>query len=302
MKRKILFILLFFSCLYCFAAQNIDETILSAVKDISSRCRERDIVAILGFEAETVEMSEYLSGQLAEVVLENSSLRVVTRQHMDKINSELDFQYSGYVSDETVLSICQRLGAEKMIFGQLDELNNSYILQLKMLEVETAAYSLFKKYTISRSAKTEQLLHHAAKIYKSSAGLILEANKNSLSHVSPSIGISFDYNLSRRFALGLKTLASHDVFEKENTIFTVEGLGFFRWYAVSPSGEPCSGLFVEGQGGADVLFINSKIRIVLSCGGAAGFRFVHGKFYAEPYLRLGYPYIFGSGTNIGFRF
>ena len=302
MKRKIFVILLFFSCLYCFAHQNIDEAILSAGKDIYSRCKEHNIVAILGFDSETEEMSGYLSGQLAEVILETSTLRVVTRQHMDKINAELDFQYSGSVSDETVLSICQRLGAEKIIFGKFDELNNAYVLQVKMLEVETAAYSLFKKYTISRSSKTEQLLHHVAKVYKSSAGLVLEANKNSLTHVSPGIGISFDYNLSRRFALGLKTLASHDVFEKENTIFTVEGLGFFRWYAVSPSGEPSSGLFVEGQVGAELLLVNSSVSMVISGGGAVGFRFVHGRFYVEPSLRLGYPYIFGAGAHIGLRF
>ena len=302
MKQKILVVLLVFLCFKCFAVQNIDEAILSAGKDVSFRCEERDIVAILGFESETSEMSEYLSGQLAEVILENSNLRVVTRQHMDKIDSELDFQYSGYVSDETVLSICQRLGAQKIIFGQLDELKDAYVFQIKMLEVETAAYSLVKKYTISRSPKTEQLLHHSARVYKSSVGLIFEANKNSLSYVSPAIGFSFDYNLSRRLSFGLKTLASHDVFEKENSIYTIEGLCFLRWYTVSPFGEPCSGLFIEGQGGVDVLLVNSKVRTVPNCGGALGFRFVRGKFYAEPSFRLGYPYIFGMGTNIGFRF
>ena len=302
MKRKIFVVLLALSCFYCFAAQNIDEAILSAGSDISSRCDRCDIVAILGFESETIDMSEYLSGQLAELILENSTLRVVTRQHMDKINTELDFQYSGYVSDDTVLSICQRLGAQKIIFGQLDELNNVYVLQLKMLEVETGAYSLFKKYTISRSQKTEQLLHRSAKICKSSVGLIFESNKNSLSHVSPALGVLFDYNLSRLFALGLKTIASYDAFEKENTIFAIEGLGFLRWYAVSPFGEPCSGLFIEGQCGADFLLVNSKLRTVPSYGGGVGFRFVHDKFYIEPSLRFGYPYIFGASANFGFRF
>lgn len=85
---------------------------------------------------------------------------------MDKVNRELDYQYSGYVSDATALSLCQRLGAEEIVFGQLDELDNGYILHVKMLDVETGSYALFKKYEISRSSKTEQLLHHAATIYK----------------------------------------------------------------------------------------------------------------------------------------
>ena len=49
-----------------------------------------------------------------------------------------------------------------------------------MLSVETGAYALFKKYEVARSLKTEQLLHHAATIYKSSIGFIFEGNKNSL--------------------------------------------------------------------------------------------------------------------------
>ena len=107
---------------------------------------------------------------------------------MDKVNRELDYQYSGYVSDATALSLCQRLGAEEIVFGQLDELDNGYILHVKMLDVETGAYALFKKYEISRSSKTEQLLHHAATIYKSSLGFVAEGNKNSISHVSPASG------------------------------------------------------------------------------------------------------------------
>ena len=118
-----------------------------------------------------------------------------------------------------------------------------------MLDVESGSYALFKKYEISRSSKTEQLLHHAATIYKSSLGFIAEANKNSVSGIAPAAGISFDYSLTRRFSLGVKALVSYDSFEDENSVYTIEQLGFARWYAVSPTGEPCAGLFVEAQGG-----------------------------------------------------
>ena len=189
-----------------------------------------------------------------------------------------------------------------IVFGQIDELDNGYILQVKMLDVETASYSLFKKYEISRSSKTEQLFHHVASIYKSSLGGILEVNKNSVSGIAPAGGISFDYSVTRRFSVGVKAVVSYDAFEKDNTIYAIEPLGFLRWYVVSPSGEPSAGLFVEGQGGAELLLVNSDFKTVASAGLALGFRIPAGNFYFEPTLRGGYPYMFGAGIGAGFRF
>ena len=173
---------------------------------------------------------------------------------------------------------------------------------MKMLDVETGSYALFKKYEVARSSKTEQLLHHAATIYKSSLGFIVEANKNSLSHVSPAAGISFDYSVARRFSLGVKALVSYDALEKDNTIYAIEPFAFARWYVVSPTGEPSAGLFVEDDVGPELLLINSDIKTVVSAGVALVFRIPLANFYFEPVLRGGYPYMFGAGLGVGFRF
>ncbi|MBQ8014511.1 MAG: hypothetical protein IJ257_09020 [Treponema sp.] len=302
MKKIFLTFMTLVFCNLLFAKQNIDDTISAVSKDIADRCDKREIIAILDFRSDSAEMSEYLSSQLTSMIFENSTLQVVTRQHMDKVERELKFMNSGLVSDSTALSIGERLGAKKITFGSLDELDNKYTLEVKMLDVETGSYALFKKYEISRSSKTEQLLHHAATIYKSSLGFIAEANKNSISHVSPAAGISFDYSLIRRLSLGVKALVSFDALEKDNTIYTIEPLGFLRWYVTSPTGEPSAGLFVEGQGGAEVVLVNDEIKTAVSSGLSLGFRITAGNFYFEPALRGGYPYLFGAGLGAGFRF
>ena len=171
-----------------------------------------------------------------------------------------------------------------------------------MLNVSHGSYSLFKTYEINRSSKTEQLLKHAATIYKSSLGLTLEANKNSISYVSPAAGITFDYSLLRKLSLGLKVIVSYDFLEKEHSILAIEPLGFLRWYAVSPTGEPSAGLFIEGQIGPELLFVDSDIKTTTSAGLELGFRIPLQNFYFEPFLRGGYPYIFGAGLSAGFRF
>ena len=71
---------------------------------------------------------------------------------------------------------------------------------------------------------------------------------------------------------------------------------------VSPTGEPSAGLFVEGQGGAELLLVNSDFKGAFSGGVALGFRIPISSFYFEPIIRGGYPYMFGAGFNVGFRF
>ena len=284
------------------AKEKLDVVLQRVSDDVSARVSAKTILCVLDFDSASKDMGVYIRDSLISSFAENPNIRIVTRQNMDKVNAELDFQYSGYVSDETALSLCQRLGAGEIVFGQIGELDNGYTLQVKMLDVETGSYALFKKYEVARSSKTEQLLHHAATIYKSSLGFIVEANKNSLSHVSPAAGISFDYSITRRFSLGVKALLSYDALEKDNTIYAIEPLAFARWYVVSPTGEPSAGLFVEGEGGAELLLVNSEFKTSASAGVALGFRIPLGNFYFEPVLRGGYPYMFGAGLGAGFRF
>ena len=301
-KLTLLLTVTFLAVFSLSAKEKLDVALLHVADDVSARVSAKTILCVLDFDSKSKDMGVYIRDSLISSFSENPNIRIVTRQNMDKVNAELDYQYSGYVSDETALSLCQRLGAQEIVFGQLDELDNGYTLQVKMLDVETGSYALFKKYEVARSSKTEQLLHHAATIYKSSLGFIAEVNKNSISHVAPAAGISFDYSLTRNFSLGAKALVSYDALEKENTVYAIEPLAFLRWYVVSPTGEPSAGLFVEGQGGAEVLLVNDDIKTVGSAGISLGFRITAGNFYVEPALRGGYPYLFGAGLGFGFRF
>lgn len=303
MKKFLMFCISIFLSFSCFAKKNsLDDVIFSISKDISQKCKLGEIIAILDFKTTSPDMSEYITSSLISQISNNSSLQIVTRQHMDKIEKELKFQSSGLVSDETALMVGERLGAHEIVFGSIDELENKYYLRLKVLNVALASYTLFKSYEFDRSSKTEQLLGHAAKIYKTSLGGLVEGNKNSVSNISPAVGISFDYTFFRRLSLGIKALVSYDAFEKENTVYSIEPLGFVRWYAVSPTGEPAAGLFVEGQVGPEIILVNEKLHTSLSAGLSLGFRVTVQGFYFEPILRGGYPYLFGAGFGTGFRF
>lgn len=302
MKKIVVLVLLALGRWTCFAGENLDSVLSAVGADMVAPLEKGAILCILAFSTPTQDMSEYIQTQLTSRATETGAVKVVTRAHMDKVNRELNFQMTGLVSDETALSICQRLGATAIVFGQMKELDNKYTLELRMLDVESGAYILLRTYTVPRSSKAEQLLGRAAIYRKTAIGVRLECNKDSLESVALGGGITFDYSFTRRLSGGIKVLASYDVANADAAITTLEPLATVRLYAVSPSGEPSTGLYIEGQCGASIIFVDSQLHYALDAGAAIGFRFGLEHFYIEPEIRGGYPYLFGAGVNVGIRF
>ncbi len=285
-----------------FAKENIDTALQKVCFDTERRLSGDTILCVMGFTSNKKEMSEYIQTQIMTQVIESGKIRVVTRSHLDKVNRELNFHMSGYVTDETALDICKKLGANAIIFGRLQELDNQYLLEVKLLDVESAAYRLFKVYEFSRSSKTEQLMGRAEIYYKTSISFGAEMNKNTVNKIAFGGSLSFDYALLRWFELGAKVIASYAAFEKENSVFTVEPLADFRFYLVSPTGEPASGIFIGTLIGASVVAVDSNAKGAFNAGVELGYKHGFDNLYIEPYLRGGYPYIFGFGFAAGVRF
>ena len=81
-----------------------------------------------------------------------------------------------------------------------------------------------------------------------------------------------------------------------------EPLGSLRFYFVSPSGVPGTGVFLEGLVGVSIISNDSEKSNCISFGGGLGYRFPVKNFYIEPEIRFGYPYTVGAGLGAGFRF
>lgn len=303
--KKIGFFVLAFFCTahFLFARQDIDTALSVASGDIAEHCNAKSILVIDDFDSPSEELTLYIREQLADLIFAADGLiQIVTREHMGKVEKELAFQNSGKVDERTILSVAARLGANAIVFGTFGELNNAYNIRIRMLDVKTGAYLFRKTYEVSRSAKTEQLLGRAAVWKKAALGVAVELNKNSLESVAPAIGVGFNYGFSRKISAGIKLLASHDLHEKDNDLTVIEPIAAIRFYIVSPTGEPASGLFLEGLVGASILLVNSDTKAVGNIGGGLGYRFTLGSFYIEPAFRAGYPYLFGLGVSAGIRF
>jgi len=302
-KKRLSFFALLFLFSYLWAKENVDVAIKKAATDIVERCSAKSIIAIDDFESPSAKMTLYIRERLADSIFEQApDIRIVTRERMDKVEKELRFQNSGVVSEKTIVSVAERLGACLIVFGWMEEFKSGYALVVRALDIKTGTYIFRKTYEFQYSQKSEQLLGMAPSYKKFAVSAILGLNKNSIQYVSPAFALCCDYCFHRKFSAGAKLIASADICEKENKVFSLETLAIARYYIASFNGESATGFFAEAQIGAIFLFVNSKTRRSLSAGACAGYRFAFNSLYFEPQLRFGYPYICGFGIAAGLRF
>ena len=94
-------------------------------------------VAIIKFDSSSERFSNRIINDITETLI-NDGIKVVDRQNIELILAEQNFQLSGYVSDESAVSIGHMLGAQSIIIGSGENMADYYRVQFKMLSVETA--------------------------------------------------------------------------------------------------------------------------------------------------------------------
>jgi outer membrane protein OmpA-like peptidoglycan-associated protein len=129
-----------------------------------------------------------------------------------------------------------------------------------------------------------------------STGVLVEANANTRHGYGLAGGIIGDYGITDNFALGIKGDFGTDFYD----VSSVEALAFGRYYFLNtPLSFP---FFLQAGAGLSMLFEGDKsVPTVLGEGGI-GIRFPIKKFYTEQYLRFGWPFGFGFGIVVGYRF
>ena len=184
MKSKLIVVLLMLGISGHFAysekVESIDHALYVAASDIVEKCKANTIIVIDDFKSPSPQMTSYIREQMGDLMYEQDGLiKIVTR---DKIlqqmtESERIYQNSGVIDENTILSVAKRLGAQSVVFGNFEELNNSYMLRVRMLSIKTEEYLFRKTYEFPHSSKTEQLLGRAGLYKKAAVGLSAEANK-----------------------------------------------------------------------------------------------------------------------------
>ena len=139
--KKLTFVWLLLFCsafVYAQEAMVLDDAILNAVNFFSSKLQSRSTVAVTNFEAETKELSDFIIQELSVAFSNTGNVRVVERSRLAMLESELNFNMSGSVSDETAQGIGRMIGAQIIFSGSISQYRDMYRMRVHAIVVETA--------------------------------------------------------------------------------------------------------------------------------------------------------------------
>jgi hypothetical protein len=115
---------------------NIDAIIAKSFNILSGNIPERTIVAVVHISSGDIKTSEYVIDELTLLFVNSGRYDVVDRVSLDIIRNEQNFQMTGEVDDNSIISIGHILGAGVVITGSMDDEGNR--LRLKAVDVKTA--------------------------------------------------------------------------------------------------------------------------------------------------------------------
>lgn len=142
MKQKFSVILLVgFICFEygtLYAADTLEKAIEKQANYIIKNSPHDTVLAIVNIKSDSKLLSEYVMEKLPDYVVNNKeNITFVDRSKLDIIQQEISFQYSGEVSDEMMISIGRKIGAQVIVTGTIIEAGRFYNFNIKLLDVES---------------------------------------------------------------------------------------------------------------------------------------------------------------------
>jgi hypothetical protein len=141
--KKTAVILSLFFCftgmmIYAQTAVSLDQAIKTAAQQFSQKLEKGSTVAVLYFGSESQQFSAYVMDELTNEIVNVGTLTAVDRRRLDLIRSEIEFNESGDISDQSQQQAGRMLGAQSIITGTLEDIGSVYRFRVQSLTVESA--------------------------------------------------------------------------------------------------------------------------------------------------------------------
>jgi TolB-like protein len=121
----------------------IDTALSNAAKEISESVPKGTKIAVLNISSDYAKLSDYIIDELIANLVSKRLFQVVPRStvELELAKGELDFQYTGDVSDESQKRLGQFLGAGTIISGSVTkDTANSYRIVVSAIDLENFIY------------------------------------------------------------------------------------------------------------------------------------------------------------------
>ena len=144
----------------------------NAIRELSDylnkRIPEGNKAVFLYVKSDWPDLSGFILDGLTENAVNDDVFTVVDRQQLDAIRSELNFQWSGEVSDSSAQEIGQMLGAQTIVSGSITTIGSIYRIQIRAIAVQTA--TLQGQFSQSVDSKGNTVAALSKRIVPASAG------------------------------------------------------------------------------------------------------------------------------------
>jgi len=162
MKARLVTIVFLLTALSVFGQSSspipLDSAIEEAAKNIDAGITAQSKIALISFNSPSVMFSDYVLDELTANLVNSGHLIVVDRKEIDLIRGELNFQYSGDVSDNSMQELGRMLGAQSIVSGSLTDIGGVYRIVIRVLNVQTAAVEVQYRTNIVNDNKVKALL------------------------------------------------------------------------------------------------------------------------------------------------
>ena len=146
------------SALFAEKVVSLDAAIHSSAADIESALEQGTKIAVLNFNSTSKPFSDHVINEMISALVKGKKLVVVDRANIELIQKEMKFQLSGYVSDESAQSIGKMLGAQSIVSGSVEVLENQYRIHFRTIAVETAVLQAAPSYGVKKDKNTMALM------------------------------------------------------------------------------------------------------------------------------------------------
>ena len=117
----------------------LDEAIEIGAMDVELGLSQGTRVVVLNFSSSSPRLSNYVINEMMNLLVRNKKVTVVNRSELELIQQEMNFQMSGEVSDRSAQFIGQKVGAQSIVSGSIEEMSrNDYRVRFRTIAVETA--------------------------------------------------------------------------------------------------------------------------------------------------------------------
>jgi TolB-like protein len=144
--------------LYAQTAVSLDEAIRSGAQEIEAELTMGNKVVVLNFKSTSRRLSDYVLDEMMTALVKSGKITVVDRANLELIQKEMDFQMSGEVSDSSAQSIGQKLGAQSIISGSIEDIGTSYRIRFRAIEVVSAAIQVLSSFNVKKNNEIAALM------------------------------------------------------------------------------------------------------------------------------------------------